>query len=115
MGKTDLIEGKGSDKQKLKSLANATTAAKEKKPEAVLLKATNRAISKALSIALFLKEQPDLLVQLKTGTVAVVDDIIPGAVSEDAADAEDDLEDDEESPETRVRHLSVLEVVITMK
>jgi hypothetical protein len=31
MVKTDLIEGKGSDKQKLKSLATATAAAKEKK------------------------------------------------------------------------------------
>ena len=114
VAKTDLVEGKGSDKQKLKSLADATAAAKEKKPAAVFLKATNRAIDKALNIALFLKEQGDLLVRLKTGTVAVVDDIVPEEALEDAAEGGNKSKD-EEGQETRVRHLSVLEVSITMK
>lgn len=115
IAKPDLVEGKGTDKQKLESLASAAAAAKDKKPEAVLLKATNRAIDKALSIALFLKEQENLVVQLKTGTVAVVDDIVLQEVSEDAREAGDKLEIEEERPETRVRYLSVLEVAITMK
>lgn len=110
----DLIEGKGSDKQKLKSLAKANTAAKEKQPEAVLLKATNRAIDKALSVALFLQEQDDLIVRLKTGTVAVVDDLVPGAGLDNRLEADEKMQDEEE-PESRVRHLSVLEVAVTMK
>ncbi len=113
--KTDLIEGKGSDKQKLKSLATATAAAKEKKPETVLLKATNRAVDKALSIALFLKEQEDLRVHIMTGTVAVVDDIIPEEVPDEAAGTAEMSQDGDVGQETRVRYLNVLEVAVSMK
>lgn len=115
MVKTDLIEGKGSDKQKLKSLATATAAAKEKKPETVLLKATNRAVDKALSIALFLKEQEDLRVHIMTGTVAVVDDIIPEEVPDEAAGTAEMSQDGDVGQETRVRYLNVLEVAVSMK
>ena len=119
MARTDLIEGKGTKKQKLEALAGATAAAATVKDEileeGVLLKATNMAIEKALSIALFLKERGDLLVQLKTGTVAVVDDIIHEGASEDAIIGIAKTEDEEEKPDTRVRYLSVLEVAITMK
>lgn len=113
--KIDLIEGKGTDKQKLESLASAAVAAKDEKPEPVFLKATNRAIDKALSIALFLKEKGDLNVQLKTGTVAVVDDIVLKEMLKNAAEGVAKTEDEEEEPDTRVRYLSMLEVVLTMK
>ena len=113
----DLIEGKGTDKQKLESLATAAAAAVEAEiPQAVFLKATNMAIDKALSIALFLKEQGDLIVQLRTDTVAVVDDIIYEAVPKDVAESVDNkVKDEEEEPKSRVRYLSVLEVALTMK
>lgn len=117
--KIDLIEGKGTDKQKLESLASAAAAAaavaEDEKLQAVYLKATNQAIDKALSIALFLKEQGDLLVQLRTDTVPVVDDIIYEAGPKDGTENVDKSKDEEEKPKSRVRYLSMLEVVLTMK
>lgn len=116
MAKIKLIDGKGTDKQKLESLAGAATTAVEAEiPQAVFLKATNMAINKALSIALYLKEQGDLLVQLRTDTVAVVDDIVYAAVPKDVAESEDKVKGEEEEPKSRVRYLSVLEVAITLK
>lgn len=115
MAEVKLIEGKDTDKQKLESLASAAAATKDQKSQVVLLKATNRAIDKALGVALYLREQGDLLVQLKTGTVAVVDDIILKKMLENAAKGEKEPEGSEEELETRVRHLSMLEVSIRTK
>lgn len=116
MAQIDLIEGKGTDKQKLESLASAAAVAVEAEtPQAVFLKATNMAIDKALGIALYLKEQGDFVVQLRTDTVAVVDDIIYAAVPKDVAESGDKVKDEEEEPKSRVRYLSVLEVALTMK
>lgn len=114
----DLVGGKGANQQKLESLgtaAAATTAVEAEIPQAVFLKATNMAIDKALSIALYLKEQGDLIVQLRTDTVAVVDDIIYTAVGKDIVEGVDKVKEEEQEPKSRIRYLSVLEVAITMK
>ena len=119
MANIDLVGGKSANRQKIESLstaADAATAVEAEITQAVFLKATNMAIDKALSIALYLKEQGDLIVQLRTDTVAVVDDIIYTAVRKDSVGGVDMVKDEEAGePKSRVRYLSVLEVAITMK
>ncbi len=71
MGKVDLL-GKDKDREKI-----AQTGTMEKgEPEEVVLKATGKAIEKALSLALFFQGQEDCKVRIRTGSVAVVDDIV---------------------------------------
>ena len=47
-----------------------------KEPEEVILKATNRAIEKALGLGLFFQGQEDVRVRLRTGSLGAVDDIV---------------------------------------
>ncbi len=117
IGKVDLINGQGSDRQKLKALGDKASSAKAKAPEEVLLKATNRAIENVLGLALYFQGQEDCRVRLKTGSVGVVDDIIEapetggGHLAEDGKEAEAD----EELPETQIRRISTVEIAISMK
>jgi hypothetical protein len=50
-----------------------------------------------------------------TGTVAVVDDIIPEEVPDEAAETGEMSQDGDVGQETRVRYLNVLEVAVSMK
>lgn len=114
MGKIDLVDGKGSDKQKLRQLGERTTTSASKEPEEVVLKATNRAIQNVLGLALFFQGQDDCRVRLRTGTVSVVDDIVESEIPKGAVTGE--AEDEEgELPESRVRKASFVEVAITLK
>ena len=114
MGKVDLVDGKGSDKQKLRRLSERTNASTGKGSEEVVLKATSRAIEKVLGLALFFQGQDDCRVRLRTGTVAVVDDIVESAVAGKAETVEGE-DEGEELPESRVRQASSVEVSITLK
>ena len=115
MGKVDLIDGKGSDKEKLKALdtEGASKSEARNEPEEVVLKATNRAIQKALYLALFFQKQEDLRVRFRTGTVSVVDDIVK--VGKATGEAELDDHQEEELQESRLRKMCMLEVAITLK
>ncbi|MCJ1381464.1 hypothetical protein MMC17_004575 [Xylographa soralifera] len=136
MGKVDLLSGKSSDRQRLSTLGK-----RDKDSEEVTLKATNKAIERALGLALFFQGQEDCRVRLKTGSVGVIDDIVvdekPGkgrtggkslegkekrseddAVMDDSQIGESDeprKEDDEELPETQIRQVSVIEVGISLR
>lgn len=114
MGKIDLVDGKGSDKQKLRKLGERTNASTGKEPEEVVLKATNRAIQNVLGLALFFQGQDDCRVRLRTGTVSVVDDIVESEVPRGAETVEGE-DEEEELPESRVRKTSFVEVAITLK
>lgn len=143
----DLVNGKGSDGEKLRALERSIVAAEGEGEgsgkggkEEVVLKATSRAIERALELGLFFQEQEDLVVRLRTGTVGAVDDVVVeeeeeegegkskgkkrgrkrkgkgsgGKVAGGAGDEE--MKDGEpELPETRIRKVSVLEVAITLK
>lgn len=112
-GKFDLVNGTGSDRQKLKALyANAAAPSKkQKESEAVILKATNMAIEKALNLAQFFQRQEGLSVQLRTGTVGVVDDIVHDN-KRGGTDKEEQLV---ELPDSQIRKISMLEVSIMLK
>ncbi len=117
MGKVDLVDGQGSDRQKLKTLGDKAASVKAKAPEAVILKATNRAIENLLGLALFFQGQADCRVRLKTGSVGVVDDIVEAPETGDRHLAEDgeEIVEDEDLPETQIRKISMVEVAISMK
>lgn len=109
MGKIDLL-GPGADREKIESLGRG----REAMGEEVLVKATGRAIEKALHVALFYQARPDCLVRLRTGCVGAVDDVVvdespEGAGEMQAGDGGVDL------PETQIRRTSMLEVAISLR
>ncbi|KAL8875200.1 MAG: hypothetical protein Q9198_006405 [Flavoplaca austrocitrina] len=74
VGQVDLGDGRKGE-QTLRTLEEASQAS-EKQPEEVILKATNRAIEKALGLGVFFQGQGDVRVRLRTGSVGAVDDIV---------------------------------------
>ncbi|MCJ1370227.1 hypothetical protein MMC20_001439 [Loxospora ochrophaea] len=114
----NLVDGKGSDKQKLRAITD-----REKEPEAVILKATSRAIEKVLGLALYFQGQEDCTVRLNTGGVGVVDDIvvtegptgsdIPSELVHEEAQSQQEEQDD--LPETQIRKTSMVEVQVTLR
>lgn len=115
VGKVDLFQGKDHDEQKPKALDVEGPSQKEKEPEEVVLKGTNRVIEKVLGLALFFQGQEDLIVRLRTGTVGVIDDIVMVPTTLKETEANDQKEEGKEPPETQVRKISMLEVAITVK
>lgn len=139
IGKVDLSDAK-SDKARLRALGEAGKE-RGKEPEEVILKATNRAIEKALGMAIFFQGQADVRVRLRTGSVGAVDDVVvdEGRVGkerrtknnggeksrvakggdeehQDSVDGTQNAEAEEEDlPETQIRKVSVLEVGISLR
>lgn len=114
MGKVDLLNGRGSEKQKLRTLGEKAAPPTGRASEEVLLKATNRAIEKVLELALYFQGQEDCNMRLKTGTLGAVDDLVVSDPAEGVNNAEADDEEDE-LPESRVRKVTFVEVAITLK
>lgn len=81
---------------------------KEECPECVYIKSTGKAIDKALSIMLHLQGQNEYNVRIKTSTVDAIDDLIQGSEHVEKAG-------DEELPESRIRHASMIEAAISLK
>ena len=114
MGKVDLVNGKGSDKEKLRKLSERHNTSTGKEPEEVVLKATSRAIQNVLGLALFFQGQDDCRVRLRTGTVRVIDDIVESEMPR-GSQMKEGQDEEEELPESRVRKASFVEVAITLK
>lgn len=106
MGEIDLLDGLGKDRDKVRSTGKGleTQGRGGKEAEEVLVKATGKAIEKALRVALYFQGQDDCLVRLRTGSVGAVDDLL---VQEG--------EEAEGVPETRIRRTSMLEVGISSR
>lgn len=116
MGKIDLVNSQVKDKQRLRKLVEKPAPLTSKKPEEVILKATNKAIENVLELALYFQGQDDCKVRLRTGTEGVVDDIVMPDLPADHDQTDNGKgEEDEEPPESRIRKLSVVEAAITLK
>lgn len=93
------------------------------RPESVTIKATGRSIEKAMELALFFQQKEECRVRLETGTLDAIDDLVEdtNAVSQgtevneksDKTAEEDDEQD--QVPETRIRHTSMLEVHVSLR
>lgn len=94
MGIIDLSTSGLTDRE----LIASTGKGREGKQEEVTVKATGRAIERALNVALWFQKQDDCKIVLRTGEVGAVDDVEI---------------DGEES--ARVRRAPVLEVGITLR
>ena len=104
------------------------------------MKATGRAIERALQVALFFQQQSDCRVRISTGTADAIDDIIvkpkknranlpndeedgdvhenkngrkPGQKRKRADERADEKE--MELPEARIRHTNVIEVAVSLR
>ncbi|XP_014557480.1 hypothetical protein COCVIDRAFT_25896 [Bipolaris victoriae FI3] len=82
--------------------------------EEVYLKATGRAIPRALEIALYFQAEADCRVRIEMGSVSAVDDVEVGVEGEQQG-REEAGGDDEEIPETRLRMVSSVSVSIGLK
>lgn len=102
-------------KQKNRRTHSKPRAADDQGPlaEEVVVKATGKAIDKALGLALMLQKQADLKVTIRTGSTSAVDDIEPGESVQDPDAMKD--EDEEELPEARIRGVSVLEIAVRLR
>ncbi|KAB8356418.1 hypothetical protein FH972_024001 [Carpinus fangiana] len=72
--------------------------------EPVMLKATGKAIQKALSLAMFFQKQPEYAVKITTSSVQAIDDI-------EVPEGDDDID----LPEARLRQTSVVERLSTFR
>ncbi|KAM3531097.1 hypothetical protein NHJ13051_001063 [Beauveria bassiana] len=75
----------------------------------VTLLGTGKAVEKTLALAGWFEQQPDCRVAVRTRTVATVDDVVTGPEPGGAA------AEQEEEDESRLRRLSCLEVVVSLK
>lgn len=73
MSKVDLHDGKTSEKDKVAQLKESTQLLRK---EEVFIKATGRAIQKAMDLGKWFSEKDGYSINVKTGTVMVVDDIV---------------------------------------
>ncbi|CAD0109508.1 unnamed protein product [Aureobasidium uvarum] len=90
----------------------ATMAARKHDQDEIVLKATGKAIAKALSLALWFQQRIEYSVRIETGTVGAIDDIVP---PEDTPEGEHhNMEDQEEDiPESRIRYASTIQVFVS--
>ncbi len=93
--------------------ASSARSANDEYGATVTLVGTGKAVEKTLSLASWFEQQADCRVAVKTGTVATVDDVV-SAVGEPAMEAAEAAEQGEDD-ENRLRRLSCLEVVVSLK
>lgn len=85
--------------------------AKENQDE-IVLKATGKAIAKALNLALWFQQRVEYNVRIETGTVGAIDDIVaPDDVDEEMVD--EGKEAQEEIPESRIRYASNIQIFVS--
>jgi ribonuclease P/MRP protein subunit POP7 len=80
----------------------------------IILKATGKAIAKALSLGVWFEEKGEYSVRIETGTVGAIDDIV--APEDGGAEDEDkDMKEgaDEEIPESRIRYASTIQIFVS--
>ena len=104
------------DKRAVQSTLSRTTKGRfcggrqeNDEPEAIFIKATGKAIEKALSLALFMQDMPKFDIRIRTTSVDAIDDIVNISIETDHDGDVDDL------PESRIRRTNMVEVSITLR
>lgn len=119
----------------------AENKTKDEGKEGIVLKATGKAIEKALNLALWFQQREEYRVTIKTSSVGAIDDIVPrecadvrngqmqekekgtaGPAGPDVGSTEGGLSTNEEDnephdipPESRIRYASVIEVMVSSR
>ena len=102
LGKIDLND-ESSDRARMQSVGQS----RGKEGEKVYIKATGKAIERAIQLGVWFGEQEDCEVVVRTGSVGAIDDIVIKG-----GKAVDDLGD---IPESRVRWVSTIEIAVGLK
>jgi ribonuclease P/MRP protein subunit POP7 len=84
-------------------------AAEKYDRDEIILKATGKAIAKAMSLGLWFEEKVEYNIRIETGTVGAIDDILP---PEDEDQSMKD-EAEEEIPESRIRYASTIQIFVS--
>lgn len=88
---------------------------KDKDKEKVYLKASGRAIPRALEIGVYFQAEEDCAVKIEMGSVRVIDDIVVRDGPEADSDGGQDGVEDMDVPETRIRTISSVTVSVWLK
>ena len=97
--------------------------------EPVFVKATGKAIDKALQLALFLQQQQDVVVKIKTGSASAIDDLVVkpsnsnvpdvmgtnGVETEEPPIGKDAQSSTDDLPEARIRQASTVEIEVSLR
>jgi ribonuclease P/MRP protein subunit POP7 len=92
----------------IEKVASIMAAEKHDRDE-IILKATGKAIAKAMSLGLWFEEKVEYAVRIETGTVGAIDDIV--APEDEDQDMKDEAE--EEIPESRIRYASTIQIFVS--
>ena len=83
----------GSGNRRARGQANGRGGAQnETEKEAVVVKATGKAVEKAMGLAVAMMAEKGWRVRVRTGSVAAIDDVVIGDVEEDVEEKEKDQE-----------------------
>jgi len=105
----------------------ATEALERIEHEPVFVKATGKAVEKALGLATVMMKERDWIVQVRTGSVCAIDDVVVGEGAEleiadvvmgdesESGTKQFNEEDANEIPETRIRFTSMIEIEIRLR
>lgn len=88
----------------------ATMAANKHDQDDIVLKATGKAIAKALSLALWFQQRVEYNVRIETGTVGAIDDIVP---PEETGGDQNMKDEEEDIPESRIRYASTIQIFVS--
>lgn len=126
--KIELTKRKMGDKSRMRQLMEASETLSR---EAVHVKATGRAIEKAVNIGKWFEERNEYTVSTTTGSVMVVDDIVEDEnAAQDASESTGHssekkksrrkarklaVDEDGELLESRTRYVNTVDIAITMK
>jgi ribonuclease P/MRP protein subunit POP7 len=116
-GRINLLDSNMSDRARVEAAGKGRSIEGEK----VYIKATGKAIEKAIRLGLHFQDQEDCFIRIKTGSVGAIDDIVArksGRAAGYEADAETAGEKEEDLdglPETRVRFTSTIEIGVGLK
>jgi ribonuclease P/MRP protein subunit POP7 len=81
----------------------------------IILKATGKAIAKALSLGEWFEEKEEYSVRIETGTVGAIDDIVAPEDGVGAEDEDEAMKDGAEGeiPESRIRYASTIQIFVS--
>lgn len=127
-------KGKGDETEEVAARLAESKGGEAEAREVVLVKGTGRAVAKALEVGLWFQQRDEYGIQIRTGSVGAVDDIVEkdgigeetgghgddnmeldaSLLADEEGETQDDDQEQDEIPETRIRYTSVVEIDISL-
>jgi ribonuclease P/MRP protein subunit POP7 len=100
----------------IERIAAAMAEIAKNSSDEVILRATGKAISKALEMALWFQQRAEYAIRIETGTVGAIDDIVApdgNAGHDEAMVLDGGGGDDAGIPESRIRYASTIQIFVS--